>query len=145
MSRLSPLALVTALCFCPTAFADKPAAAPRPVTPQQVHQAVERSLKYLQAESTSWLNVRKCAACHHVALPLWSMIEAERQGYSVDKKFVTETADRTLGSREKMIASRILPDPKGKPDTRPGSNMGLCSWRLQGMRCPRCRRGKSKA
>ena len=44
MSRLSPLALVTGLCFCPTAFADKPAAAPRPATTQQVHQAVERSL-----------------------------------------------------------------------------------------------------
>ncbi len=57
MSRLSPLALMTALCFCPTAFADKPAAAPNPATPQQVHQAVERSLKYLQAESTAWLNM----------------------------------------------------------------------------------------
>src|SRR5580704_8251252 len=104
MPRLSPLALMTALCFCQNAFADKPTAAPSPATPQRVHQAVERSLKYLQAESTSWLNVRKCAACHHVALPLWSMIEAERQGYSVDKKFVSETVDRTLGSREKMIA-----------------------------------------
>ena len=99
MSRLSPITLVAVLCFCPAAFADKRAAAPSPTTPQQVHQSVERSLKYLQAESTSWLNTRKCAACHPVELPLWSMIEAERQGYSVDKKFVTETADRTLGSR----------------------------------------------
>jgi hypothetical protein len=54
MSRLSPLALVTALSFCPTAFADKPAAAPGPATPQQVYQSVERSLKYLRAESMSW-------------------------------------------------------------------------------------------
>src|SRR5271154_5942484 len=145
MPRLSPLALVTALCFCPTAFADKEAAGPRPATPQQVHQAVERSLKYLQAESTSWLNVHKCAACHHVALPLWSMIEAERQGYSVDKKFVTETADRTLGSREKMIASRILPDPKGKPDTRPGSNMGIVFVAIAGRALPSLSEGQKQS
>jgi hypothetical protein len=145
MSRLSPLALVTGLCFCPTTFADKPAAAPRPATTQQVHQAVERSLKYLQAESTSWLNVRKCAACHHVALPLWSMIEAERQGYSVDKKFVSETADRTLGSREKMIASRILPDPKGKPDTRPGTNMGIVFVAIAGRALPSLSEGQKQS
>ena len=58
MSRLSPFALLTVLCFCPAAFADKPAVAPSPATPQQVQQSVERSLKYLEAESTSWLNVR---------------------------------------------------------------------------------------
>jgi hypothetical protein len=145
MSRLSPFAFVTALCFCPAAFADKPAAAPRPATPQQVHQSVERSLKYLQAESTAWLNVRKCAACHHVALPLWSMIEAERQGYTVDKKFVTETADRTFGSREKMIGSRILPDPKGKPDTRPGSNMGIVFVAIAGRALPSLSEGQKQS
>jgi Prenyltransferase and squalene oxidase repeat len=145
MSRLSPLALLTVLCFCPTAFADKPAAAPSPATPQQVYQSVKRSLKYLQAESTSWLNTRKCAACHHVALPLWSMIEAERQGYSVDKKFVTETADRTLGSREKMIGSRILPDPKGKPDTRPGSNMGIVFVAIAGRALPLLSEGQKQS
>src|SRR5580704_9133077 len=145
MPRLSSLALVTALCFCPAVFADKPAAAPSPATPQQVHQSVERSLKYLQAESTSWLNLRKCAACHHVALPLWSMIEAERQGYSVDKKFVAETVDRTLGSREKMIGSRILPDPKGKPDTRPGSNMGIVFVAIAGQALPSLSEGQKQS
>jgi hypothetical protein len=145
MSRLSPFALLMVLCFCPTAFADKPAVSPSPATPQQVQKSVERSLKYLQAESTSWLNVRKCAACHHVALPLWSMIEAERQGYSVDKKFVTETADRTLGSREKMIGSRILPDPKGKPDTRPGSNMGIVFVAIAGQALPSLSEGQKQS
>jgi hypothetical protein len=145
MSRLSPFALLMVLCFCPTAFADKPAVSPSPATPQQVQKSVERSLKYLQAESTSWLNVRKCAACHHVALPLWSMIEAERQGYSVDKKFVTETADRTLGSREKMIGSRILPDPKGKPDTRPGSNMGIVFVAIAGRALPSLSEGQKQS
>ena len=145
MSRLSSLALVTALCFCPAAFADKPAAAPSPATPQQVHQSVERSLKYLQAESTSWLNTRKCPACHHVALPLWSMIEAERQGYSVNKKFVAETADRMLGSREKMIASKLLPGPKDQPDTRPGLNMGIVFVAIAGRALPSLSEGQQQS
>jgi prenyltransferase beta subunit len=145
MSRLSPLVIVTALCFCPAAFADKPAAAPSPATPQQVHQSVQRSLKYLQAESTSWLNTRGCAACHHVALPLWSMIEAQRQGYSVDKKFVTETTDRVLGSHEKMIASRLLPGPKEQIDTRPGTNMGIVFVAIVGSALPSLSEGQRQS
>lgn len=145
MSRLSPLALLTTLCLCPAAFADKPATAPHPATPQQVHQSVERSLKYLQAESTSWLNTRKCAACHHVALPVWSMIEAERQGYSVDKKFVTETTDGMLGSREKMIASRILAGPKDKGDPRPGLNMGIVFVAVAGRALPSLSEGQKQS
>ena len=73
------------------------------------------------------------------------MIEAERQGYSVDKKFVAETADRTLGSREKMIASRILPDPKGKPDTRPGSNMGIVFVAIAGGELPSLSEGQKQS
>ncbi len=73
------------------------------------------------------------------------MIEAERQGYSVDKKFVSETADRTLGSREKMIASRILPDPKGKPDTRPGSNMGIVFVAIAGRALPSLSEGQKQS
>jgi hypothetical protein len=145
MSRLFPLALVTVLCFRAATFADKPAAAPSPATPQQVHQSVQRSLKYLQAESTFWLNTRKCAACHYVALPLWSMIEAERQGYTVDKKFVTETADHALGSRDKMIASRLLPGPNYKPDTRPGSNLGIVFVAIAGRALPLLSEGQKQS
>jgi hypothetical protein len=145
MSRLSPLILVTAVCFCPTAFAAKPLAVHSPARPQQVQQSVERSLKYLQAESTSWLNTRKCAACHHVALPLWSMIEADRQGYSVDKKFVNETADRMLGSHEKMIESKLLPGPKDNPDPRPGSNLGIVFVAIAGRALPSLSEGQKQS
>lgn len=145
MSRLSPLALITALGFSSAVFADKPPAVPSAATPQQVHQAVQRSLKYLQAESTAWLNTRKCAACHHVALPVWSMIEAERQGYSVDTKFVTETTDRMLGSREKMIASKLLPGPKDQIDTRPGSNLGIVFVAIAGSAFPSLTEGQKES
>jgi hypothetical protein len=100
------------------ASADQPAAVPV-ATRQQVQQAVERSIVYLRAESGQWLKQRKCAACHHAAMPLWSLSEAERQGYAIDKKFVAETTEATLGSRDKMIASKLVPGPKDPPDTRP--------------------------
>lgn len=110
------------LCLS-TALADDPASIPS-ATPDQVHRAIKLSLKYLRTQSADWLSTRKCAACHHVALPLWAMNEAERQGYAIDKEFVVQTFENTLGSREKMIAAGLLPEPGAKPDTRPGLNMG---------------------
>ena len=145
MPCLSFLALVTLFGCSSAAFAANSPAVPSPATPQQVHQSVQRSLKYLQAESTSWLKARGCAACHHVALPVWSMIEAERQGYSVDKKFLTETTDRMLGSREKMIASRLLPGPKDQPDPRPGSNMGIVFVAIAGSALPTLSEGQKQS
>ncbi|HEX4072414.1 MAG TPA: hypothetical protein VHX68_14635, partial [Planctomycetaceae bacterium] len=73
------------------------------------------------------------------------MIEAERQGYSVDKKFVAETADRMLGSREKMIASKLLPGPKDQPDTRPGLNMGIVFVAIAGRALPSLSEGQQQS
>jgi hypothetical protein len=106
------------LCLSRPCLAGGPALAP-PATPQQVRQTVERAIGYVQAESAAWLNTRKCAACHHVPMVLWSLSEAERQGYAIDKEFVTNTAEATLGSPEKMIASKLVDDPAGPPDPRP--------------------------
>ena len=97
-------------------------------TPQQVQQTVERAIGYLQTESAAWLNTRKCAACHHVPMPLWALSEAERQGYAIDKKFVADTIESLLGSKDKLLASKIFPNPADPPDPRPqgrGLNMGL--------------------
>jgi hypothetical protein len=61
-------------------------------------------------------------------MPLWALGEADRQGYSINKKFVADTAESLLGSREKLIASKIFPNPADPPDPRPqgrGLNMGL--------------------
>jgi hypothetical protein len=99
-----------------------------PATREQIHQAVDRAIRYLQTESAAWLNSRKCAACHHVPMPLWALAEAERQGYTIDRKFLTETTESLLGSRDKLLASKIFPNPADPPDPRPqgrGLNMGL--------------------
>jgi hypothetical protein len=108
-------------------LASEPASTPRATAPQ-VQQAVDRAVKYLQTESAAWLNTRKCAACHHVPLPLWALGEAERQGYEIDKKFVADTLESLLGSKDKLMSSRIFPNPADPPDPRPqgrGLNMGL--------------------
>ena len=61
-------------------------------------------------------------------MPLWALSEAERQGYTIDKKFLTETTESLLGSTDKLLASKIFPNPADTPDPRPqgrGLNMGL--------------------
>lgn len=109
------------------AFADEPALVPA-ASPQQVQQSVERAVNYLQTESAAWLSTRKCAACHHAPLPLWALSEAEQQGYPIDKKYLAETIESLLGSKEQLLASKIFPNPADPPDPRPqgrGLNMGL--------------------
>src|SRR4051794_7189322 len=125
MARTSGIsALYLGLCLSRLALADGP-----PATPAGgPRQAVERAIGYLQAESAAWLNTRKCAACHHAPLPLWALGEAERQGYAIDKKFLADTTESLLGSRDKLLASKIFPNPADPPDPRPqgrGLNMGL--------------------
>src|SRR5580704_11347682 len=119
--------LLLGLCLSRPVLADEPTSIPRATT-QQVHQTVDRAIGYMQTESAAWLNTRKCAACHHVPLPLWALSEAERQGYAIDKKFVADTFDSLLGGKDKLMASKIFPNPNDPPDPRPqgrGLNMGL--------------------
>jgi Squalene-hopene cyclase C-terminal domain len=128
MARTSRFeAILLGLCLSRLALGDEPVPVP-PARPKQVQQAVERAIGYLQDESAAWLNTRKCAACHHVPMPLWALIEADRQGYAIDKKYVAETTESLLGSRDKLMASKIFPNPADPPDPRPqgrGLNMGL--------------------
>jgi hypothetical protein len=105
----------------------EPIPVPR-ATKAQVHVTVDRAIKYLQTESADWLNTRKCAACHHLPMPLWAVSEAGRRGYAIDENFVASTTECLLGSKDKLMASRIFPDPAAPPDPRPqgrGLNMGL--------------------
>lgn len=128
MARAPGLAVVClGLSLSHLTLAGEPASIP-PATPEQVHQTVERAIDYIQTESAAWLETRRCAACHHVPMPLWALGEAERQGYAIDKKFVTDTTESLLGSPEKLLASKIFPNPADPPDPRPqgrGLNMGL--------------------
>src|SRR4051812_35996972 len=97
-------AVLLGLCLSRLALADEPASNP-PAGPQQV---VEGAIGYLQTESAAWWNTRRCAACHHLPMPLWALSEAERQGYAIDKKFLADTTESLLGSRDKLMASKIF-------------------------------------
>ncbi len=128
MARTCRFALIfLGLCLAHLAVAGEPGSI-HSSKPQQVQQTVERAIRYLETESTTWWKTRQCAACHHLPMPLWALSEAERQGYAIDKEFMAETTDALLGSRDKLIASKIFPNPAVAPDPRPqgrGLNMGL--------------------
>ncbi len=132
MTRISSfIALALGLCLAMPARGQVPVAIPTALpaaATEQVQQTVDRAIGYLQTESAAWLNTRKCAACHHVPMPLWALGEAKRQGYTIDEKFVADTTESLLGSRDKLMASKIFPNPADPPDPRPqgrGLNMGL--------------------
>lgn len=148
MARTSGFAaFFLGFCLSRLALADEPVSIP-PATPQQVRQTVERAIGYLQAESASWLKTRRCAACHHVPMPLWALGEAGRQGYAIDQKFVAETTDSLLGSRDKLMASKIFPNPAGPPDPRPqgrGLNMGLPFLAVAARSLPRLDEGQKQS
>src|SRR5436309_12462554 len=148
MTRTSSLAWVLlGLCLSRPALAGEPTSTPRATTPQ-VQQAVDRAVKYLQTESAAWLNTRKCAACHHAPLPLWALGEAERQGYAIDKKFVTDTIESLLGSKDKLLASKIFPNPADPPDPRPqgrGLNMGLPMLAVAAQSLPALNEGQKQS
>src|SRR5207249_3505199 len=148
MARTSSFAwLLLGLCLSRPALADEPASIPRATT-QQVQQTVERAIGYLQTESAAWLNTRKCAACHHVPMPLWALSEAERQGYAIDKKFLADTTESLLGSRDKLLASKIFPDPADRSDPRPqarGLNMGLPFLAVAAQSLPSLKEGQKQS
>ena len=75
--KFSVVVLSVGICFATPARAQVPAAIPAaipPATTEQVQQTVDRAIGYLQTESAAWLNTRKCAACHHVPMPLWALM-----------------------------------------------------------------------
>jgi hypothetical protein len=94
----------------------------------QIQQTVDRAISYVQTESADWLKTRKCAACHHAPVTLWALSEAKKHGYAINEKFLADTTESLLGSKDKLMASRIFPNPADSPDPRPqgrGLNMGL--------------------
>jgi hypothetical protein len=139
--------LLLGLCLSRSARAGEPASSPSPA-PQRAQRTVERAIGYLQTESAAWLNTRKCAACHHVPMPLWALSEAERQGYAIDKRYLAETFESLLGSKDKLMASKIFPNPADPPDPRPqgrGLNMGLPFLALAAQSLPSLKEGQKQS
>jgi len=122
--RIRWAALVVVAMFpCAPASAGEPTnAASSATSAAPTHQAVERSISYLQTEATRWLQERKCSTCHHVPMAIWSLAEARRQGYAIDEKVLADVTEATLGSLDKMVATVVLRLPATPPDPRPFAN-----------------------
>lgn len=148
MARTSSLAWVLlALYLSWSALADEPASIP-PATTPQVYKTVDRAVGYLQTESADWLKTRGCAACHHAGMPLWALSEAQRQGYAIDKKYLADTIESLLGSKDKLLSSKIFPNPADKPDPRPqgrGLNMGLPFLAVAAQSLPQLKEGQKQS
>ena len=148
MARQVSFALfILGFCISRPAVAHEPSSIPRATT-LQVQQTVERAIGYLQTESAAWLRTRKCAACHHVPMPLWALSEAGGQGYAIDKKFLADTAEATLGSPKKMIASKLVNDPAAPPDPRPSGksvNMGTAFMAVAARSLPALEKGQKQS
>src|SRR5260370_34143392 len=103
MARTSSFAwFCLGLCLSRPALADEPTSIPRATT-KQIHQTVDRAIGYLQTESATWLSTRKCAACHHAPIPLWALSEADRHGYTIDKKYIADTIESLLGRNVELM------------------------------------------
>jgi hypothetical protein len=148
MARTFSFALLfLGLSLSRPALGEEPASIPVATT-VQIQETVGRAIGYLQTESAAWLRTRNCAACHHVAMPLWALSEAERHGYAIDKKFLADTAEATLGSPEKMIASKLVNDPDAPPDPRPsgkGVNMGTVFMAVAARSLPVLEKGQKQS
>ncbi len=145
--RCSLTVFLLSLCLSNVALADEPPSVPS-ATRQQVEQTIERAIGYIQTESAAWLKTRKCAACHHVPMPIWALSEAERQGYPINKKFVTEVTESLLGSKDRLLASKIFPNPADPPDPRPqgrGLNIGLPFLAVAARSLPSLEKGEKQS
>jgi Squalene-hopene cyclase C-terminal domain len=119
-----------------------------PSSQLRAQQTVDRAIVYLQTESASWQKTRKCAACHHLPMPLWAMNEAEKQGYVIDKKFVSDSFDSVMGSAQNLIATKVISGPKDPPDPRlegKGLNIGVAFLSITAQSMPSLTKGQKES
>jgi hypothetical protein len=55
-----------------------------PRKPPRVGATIDRGLGFLARDALAWKAKHNCASCHHAALVIWAMREAEQRGHAVD-------------------------------------------------------------
>lgn len=61
------------------------------VEPSAVRAAVERGLKFLEADAAKWRQDKQCSTCHHGTMTVWAYSEALSQGYAIAPETVADT------------------------------------------------------
>lgn len=59
----------------------------------QARQAAERAIPYIEKDGATWINDRKCLACHYVGYMVWSFHDAGERGFPIDKSKLAEWTD----------------------------------------------------
>ncbi len=73
-------------------------------TNDQVQEAVQRSIPYIQEKGAWWIEKKKCVSCHRVNTMVWSLSAARRNGYEVSDRldeWLKWAADASLSTNEK--------------------------------------------
>jgi len=55
-------------------------------TTDQIRNAAQQSIPYIQDNGASWIRGRKCVSCHRVSMMVWSLTAARRKGLAVSDK-----------------------------------------------------------
>lgn len=76
-----------------------------PLNREAVYKAVDKSVKWLEADMVDWRNDHGCSACHHGPMYLWSIHTAKRQGYAVNEPQLREMTEWLLTNDK----SRLFP------------------------------------
>jgi hypothetical protein len=58
--------------------------------PSRVGATIDRGLGFLTKDALAWKTKHNCASCHHAALVIWALQEAQQRGHAVDGPVLTE-------------------------------------------------------
>lgn len=91
-----------------------------PAPGDEVRDAVDKAVAFLQADSLDWARIHRCATCHHVPMTVWATREARGRGSRVDEAALAELERFLLDDPE---AGKLLPADRSvpNPDEPPGS------------------------
>jgi hypothetical protein len=91
---------------------------PSAISAHDLHQrsvdaTIDRGLGFLTKDALAWKTQHNCVSCHHAALVIWSMREAQQRGHAVDgpllaelTKWVAESGDGKFGLTRPASAPR---------------------------------------
>lgn len=54
-------------------------------TPEQVREAVKRTIVHIEKDGMAWMKNRKCSSCHQVPMTAWTLNAARKRGFAVDE------------------------------------------------------------
>src|ERR1043166_8425363 len=66
--------------------------------PKAVQAAIHKGLDYLVGEGQAWIKGRKCAACHHVPMMVWTLHEASARGIKINDKALSDAIEYMLAA-----------------------------------------------